>query len=875
MQYAGGIAGYVAGNNAKITNCRNTGQLELPEAGAYFGGIAGYITGTGAAVTGCSNEGAITGTGDYLGGIAGGAGAGSDITIDGCFNASTGTVSNGGKAQTGGILGGFVSGNAVVRNCYNQGAVAGGAGGTSVGGIAGSVAAGTRVAGCYNAGTVTGAGSGGTVKSIVGSNAGSGNITHCYYLAGNSYPLESYPADDNAAGKDESVFGTWGAAFALNGEKLEQSTGISWTWTAGDSYPQLSAAALDSAQSWEDVGRAVDDGFLGSIPNGSPYRLEHAEQLAWLAYQVNRGSGAEGTSAYLTADIDMRAKEASYVSSGHLSWVPIGKNASTAYTGVFQSYADGDDRAIFEIKNLYTESSGPAGVFGVLSGNGKVTRVGVTGCTVTGTAAGGTGMAMAGGIAGQLAGNAGITQCYNRNGSTVTADGTTAYAGGIVGQMSDSTKVMDCYHLDSTVSGRGTTTYAGGIAGDGGSSGEIQNCYNACGTTASSATIKIYGTGAAGSIAGTGGTVSQCYSEALMNGSDSAVLLDSSSNEKIWEQIDGINTANGSERTGEDRVWFTSLAAEPTRGLPTFTAPVMLAVTLKPAESDSGTTENLGAAIAGAVLRGIRPGKSNTVPFTLTAADTVSGGFHTYGSDSANDKLGLKADDTDLGTLPQSLTNAAGNAGSIGDFSQLTLYTGAAYTLASDRFLVVDVSSSAGKRYEIQVKIPKVTGKTLSVELTKKVTIDLKPDGEFHTSESGDAQIKNLGSCPLEGGVASVKAVKEEGYQELTPVKSIGELDGNKWITDSSGGVRIGIKGAPGSPDGMFPADGLYYNPASPAAWMNCRVKGGGTLIYRYCMDYTAYFNFWESRYGFEVNFQFKVAKGDFTAASGEAELIN
>ena len=66
-RYAGGIAGYVKGDNASITGCRNAGRLELPEAGSYFGGTAGYITGTGNKVTSCENAGTITGTGDYLG----------------------------------------------------------------------------------------------------------------------------------------------------------------------------------------------------------------------------------------------------------------------------------------------------------------------------------------------------------------------------------------------------------------------------------------------------------------------------------------------------------------------------------------------------------------------------------------------------------------------------------------------------------------------------------------------------------------------------------------------------------------------------------------------------------------------------------------
>ena len=178
--------------------------------------------------------------------------------------------------------------------------------------------------------------------------------------------------------------------------------------------------------------------------------------------------------------------------------------------------------------------------------------------------------------------------------------GTVSYAGGIVGQMSGSAGIKDCYHLDSMVSSTGTTTYAGGIAGDAGVSGTIENCYNACGTSAASAPITAAGTGGAGSIVGTGGVLNQCYSEAVMSGDSSYVIeFDLSSNEKIWEQTDGLNTvggtgnAGGTERTGDNRVWFTSLGDETTRGLPTFEAPEMIAVTLPAAETADGTTGNL------------------------------------------------------------------------------------------------------------------------------------------------------------------------------------------------------------------------------------------------------------------------------------------
>ncbi len=889
VQYAGGIAGYVSGNNAKITDCMNVGLLEFPKAGAYFGGIAGYLTETGNAVTECGNTGTVTGAGDYLGGIVGGTGGGTGIVIDGCYNSSTGTVTNAGKTQTGGILGGSISGNAIVRNSYNQGKVAGGTGGTSVGGIAGGVTTGTQVTGCYNAGTVTGASSEGTVKSIAGSNSGSGNVTYSYYLSGSSYPSGSYPVDDNATGVEEAAFGTWGAAFALNGKKLGQAAGsISWTYQSGNAYPTY--GMLDGAESWERVAEGVEYGLIGEKPaNGGstdPYQITTAEQLAWFAYQVNHVEGMSGTQAVLTADIDMKEAESKYKSAERLEWEPIGKRGTAGYTGSFESSnpADAADiHKIYQIQNLYVKTDGPAGLFGVVAG-GNISRIGLSNAVVTG--------GNAGGIAGETSGAATIAQCYNRseNGGkgSVTASGN---AGGIAGQAGAGTTIRDCYNLETTIQGTGTSSHAGGIAGDG-VAGVIRNSYNACGETGSitaSGTVTVRSitssdTGTAGAVngnPGTGAGMSQCYSDVgYADGSaaaDRAFIsrLYSTGNAQLKEQTAGLNTAGGRVNTLEDRLWYTSLAAEATKGYPTLEPPVMITLSeaVSPADSAAGVETALGASgpVANARFRyaAEESGDGTEVPLAAWNADNYS----RYGYNSANKTIGLAAGTGASGSAGTIL--APGNmsleqpAQELGNVSRLTLFTAAAYTCPTARKMLVELSSGT-TRYEIRFTVKGVTSKTLKVVMPVKVTMEnLRPDQTLKNTDSVDLFITNQNDYPVDGSIVSVAARDGDTYAVLKPVSRDFTFVATDPITQ---GVKLKIVDQEGG--GLFPAEGIYYNPGPPPSWISYRLKNGGTLPYRYRMEYQAFQYFdTKNQYSYDVTYRFGVS-GEDDAADGTEVLI-
>ncbi|MFR2849391.1 MAG: hypothetical protein ACLTC4_20730, partial [Hungatella hathewayi] len=209
---------------------------------------------------------------------------------------------------TGGILGGgrntsSESCRVTIRNCINRGSVSG------VSGVGGIIGRGTQVTvtGCYHAGHVTASGSG-----VVGSIAGYGDvegapISDCLiekpYASGTSV---------NGVLVETKGMGTWGAAWRLNGSSLKQSTGFTWTYVEGSSYPVLNTTELAPAESWESVGEALEYGLLKDMgkPSGdgntSPYQIQTAEQLAWFAYMVNNSyTEYKEKNVRLEADINL------------------------------------------------------------------------------------------------------------------------------------------------------------------------------------------------------------------------------------------------------------------------------------------------------------------------------------------------------------------------------------------------------------------------------------------------------------------------------------------------------------------------------------------------------------------------------------------
>ena len=213
------------------------------------------------------------------------------------------------------------------------------------------------------------------------------------------------------------------------------------------------------------------EGLKGDGTKEDPYKISSAAELEEFRDEVN--SGKTDAWAELTDDIDLSGICSE---ESDTSWTPIGNSIDNSYRGTF----DGNGKTI---SGLYINSSS-AGLFGYVSGSGKIEKLSVSGDI--------NGNNYVGGVVGLNRGS--VENCYN----TGTVTGTDDYVGGVVGYNYSGT-VENCYNTGS-VSGR----YVGGVVGynDG---GRVENCYN---------TGTVSGNSHVGGVVGynySGASVENCY----------------------------------------------------------------------------------------------------------------------------------------------------------------------------------------------------------------------------------------------------------------------------------------------------------------------------------------------------------------------------
>ncbi|MFR2846107.1 MAG: hypothetical protein ACLTC4_02735 [Hungatella hathewayi] len=581
----------VMGENAVVKDL-GVATGKVVSTGSYAAGIAGYAEGKDIALLRCWNGIEVKGS-RIIGGIVGGMTSCPNLRIEGCYN--LGDIAATGDYSSGIVSAIYACSDVTVKNCYNLGAISGA---NRIGGIVGYFN--ERSAGpasmdhCYNAGKITGRGYyGGVCGTSVGV------ITDCYY--DNKYAgagsVSGSGNTNNPRGLTTAQLQSWAAAYALNGYGLSQADAADsvWNYNPGD-YPTLrwtgdpAQDKLAPAADWSVVGQGVEDELIGistdalkqapaQAAGAGAYQIGSAEQLAWFAGKVNgfrEGTGDRSIDGDLTASIDSMAGTAyGGTDSAPLPWIPIDQ-----YSGKF---GDGNGE-LCQIGKLRVSQTGQAGLFGTVTGSGgSISKIGLVNSSITGDTAGG--------IAAVVTQNAVVSKCFNK--SQISANGTAdSYIGGIAGKVSAGGVIKDCYNMDSVITSRvtasGKSSYAGGIAGgvvvDGGAAGSIQNSYHA--NSRGGATGSVTASGTAGSIAGTAvtGAISRCYSDTKYGADNAAgvIAFDFTSDDAIQKQTDGLNTVGDAERMGDDRAWYTSLAAEDTHGLPTLKAPVIVEVSFDP-----------------------------------------------------------------------------------------------------------------------------------------------------------------------------------------------------------------------------------------------------------------------------------------------------
>ena len=272
----------------------------------------------------------------------------------------------------------------------------------------------------------------------------------------------------------------------------------------------------------------------------NPYKIATAEQLDEFRKIVEGGD--TDANAILTDDIVLNEKtevddNGAVTNQEKLSeWTPIG-NSSRSYRGTF----DGDGHTI---SGLYIDSNADyQGLFGYVSGSGKVQNLSVSGSVKGNSYVGGIagqnlgsvenchntgsvkGSGHVGGVVGSNSLSATVTNCYN----TGSVKGN-SYVGGVVG-WNDSGRVKNCYNTGS-VNGpdSGSDSNVGGVVGNNGGSASVANCYY---QTGKGAAVGVGGT--------TGDNSSQTAAKSLedFHSGEVAYLLQGTQITPVWGQSIG------------------------------------------------------------------------------------------------------------------------------------------------------------------------------------------------------------------------------------------------------------------------------------------------------------------------------------------------
>lgn len=212
--------------------------------------------------------------------------------------------------------------------------------------------------------------------------------------------------------------------------------------------PVSARAEGETVDTWDGTAVAFTQ---GSGTKEDPWRIENAEQLAYLAQQVNNGTDYERNHFLLVSDLDLSGKE----------WTPIG-----TYGKIFWGGFDGGGHTITGMTITGKEAS-YVGLFGecrnFTAASSYIKSVTVKGANISGKS-------FVGAIAG---GGANISDCYSIE-NTICA---IRQVGGVCGSLTGN--IFGCYN-SSSVSGisiaggiMGTASYEGNVG-----NGVVQYCYN-------------------------------------------------------------------------------------------------------------------------------------------------------------------------------------------------------------------------------------------------------------------------------------------------------------------------------------------------------------------------------------------------------------
>lgn len=239
---------------------------------------------------------------------------------------------------------------------------------------------------------------------------------------------------------------------------------------------------------------AIPAGWDGSVAAGfdsgtgtqtSPYRITSADQLAYLAKQVNAGQSYSGSFFVLENNLNLSGRE----------WTPIG-NYAIAFGGTF----DGNNHTIAGLsitkadttgrgKNEFHDTIEAVGLFGEIRSGATIQNLTVRGkIHIDKEDAPERDDIIAGGVVGFCRGT--LRNCHNQCDVfvAVPSAGTYINAGGVAGTYTWVTSCLDGCSNAGTILGKGNhVVRCGGIAGDCDGYGTVINCWNSGNVTAEGA----------------------------------------------------------------------------------------------------------------------------------------------------------------------------------------------------------------------------------------------------------------------------------------------------------------------------------------------------------------------------------------------------
>lgn len=397
----------------------------------------------------CSVSASVSGTGNYIGGIAG--------YVDGTVKNSYAFGSVSGDDDVGGVAG-FVD-YGTLKNCYAVNSVSG-IGFFGVGGIVGSTYG--TVRNCV------------ALNPVINSFMSIGRVTaESYGTLSKNTAFHEIPgtwSDDSAAGLDGASRTAAQISAAGFFETLFENS-PEWTYEAGK-LPGLIGAAIEMPAHIADKNGAE---FVGDGTSGVPYRIRTAEELARLAELVNAGTAFyadAGTSYKLMNDLDL----SSYASGE--GWSPIGTSTSP-----FRGNFDGAGKVITGLV-INRSSSDFQGLFGMINSatvqNLGVVNAEIVGGSYIGGVAGyiGGGMVQSSFVTDDVSGTDRVggvagyadSSIFQNGYSTVNVSGTD-YVGGLIGEMQGVSVLQNGYATGNI----GGDTYVGGVVGYLGLPGTLRN----------------------------------------------------------------------------------------------------------------------------------------------------------------------------------------------------------------------------------------------------------------------------------------------------------------------------------------------------------------------------------------------------------------